>query len=250
MSHHMFSTYAPPLIDMYLERPHIFADTYVRLVCRATWRCWAAGIGRCLHAEYSFHMQRRIGSIIDLPVFRWDMIDLVFTREYTDITEISNMLVHEFSLTSDSFILSVRIHCQQRSFAKTVIYRMEKHDLMNNIKHVMMIFSAFTYTHSLNSLLKSIYKKTHCMISIRTDTTYDEFSVIRLANYISCTYNHNDYAHGACIENHNILEIFEFMKSSRLNSADYLPRYTISATQDIFLWCAAYSCSKISLHSI
>lgn len=221
------SVYVPPLVDMFITWPHIFADTQARATCRATWQTWLSGCGQWLRAEYELYSRYEDKGNVDLnsSFFQWDRLKLLYVG-----TQITRAVVQTrvFETSDDNFIFSVRVYCNDQH--RSVLYYLYKNDLANNIS-ISLSFYAYGYSQLLAEVL-SWADKDYAVIA-RQNNIRNQFDITGAGRVSVSRKNH--YCNLE-ITSHNIYEIIAFMKTSRTDLVNYLPRYSLvlPQTSDLF----------------
>jgi hypothetical protein len=183
------------------------------------------------HTEYELSLKWRTDDAES--VFQWDKVNLKAAP-----TDSRRGLGADYFFVSESRTMGymVNIYINQVG-ADTVSYHMSKWDRAYNIMISMCIRAPFTsllpdqprHIQSVDALQDSI--ENMYFLYTHGKDTYDEFFVIdnrhtqengTLAALVCVDHKY------ALIADHNMIEVVDFMKTSRLNVSDYIPRYTIA----------------------
>jgi hypothetical protein len=212
------------LVDIYIDRPYLFAGTRFHMIRKGTYRVWSHGAGRFILAEYALAQQVSGRALVGSPFFRWDRVVLQ-CREDKGFYNGPTQCTHYFELEDSQFKYMAEIYF---GYETLMVYHLEKCDIVNNIT-ICATFDSDVYvrdTHEFVDWVSSAYslrvKRGH-----QNDDTETFMSRHNSSSSVVCKRDIIPPFTQVSIINHNIFDIFEFMKTSRLDMVDHLPRYII-----------------------
>lgn len=203
----------PIPVEILAARPYIFAHTRLHAIGRACWRAWVSGPGEYLHAEYIIAKDTlsKYAPRAHIRCFKWDQV--LLSESYTKRRDQSC-----FRAKDDRFIFKVTTMPLATSIRRGYFYNLKKTDMLTNIS-----ISITTHTdcslgvENANELYWSF-----CDLRIKTADNMYNFSVdSTLHRYFTVSPTRKFTQ----IYLHNLLDIVAFMKTSRLNLIDFLPRF-------------------------
>lgn len=197
-----------PFSEIFKSIPHIFATcSPLRVLNAECWAAWITGDGAHLHAEYI---------LIDQPrgpnCFKWDRILL------PESTECKRDQVC-FRAEAHGFEIKVVVIRSLSMYRFTFI----KRDLVSNISIKFQTYTAGDdYIYGIDDLTEQDWWcSTLTIITPRNNHVFYMGTSTKNIHMVIDGRSYDDWR----IYNHNILDIIAFMKTSRLDVGNYMPRY-------------------------
>lgn len=202
-------------IDIFSARLRIFDDTRLRECLLGWWREWINGHGAAIHAEYTLSQVDHFGEF----TFKWDKVNLSYVSSQYD-NNLSSVL-STFSLMNNRFKFEIKR--RKNMDTNGAYFSLSKSDTLIGIEIILMFTIAPPISPSMDCF---DWKDITYVLYVKTEDNCTKFSIRREGGDTRISLLTTGFYPLSIAEwPHNIFEIIEFMKSSRLNVSDYLPRY-------------------------
>jgi hypothetical protein len=225
--------HVPPFGDIFAARPHIFAGTAMIRAHKACWIAWIFGPGYDLHAEYMFATAT---PYLSGECFCWDRVfipkDLVKSTPDREV----------YTLETDEHGYGVTIY--HRTIGGVHYdYKLAKYNELAG-DAIIIFLSGEPYEHDAQRVFAACDIMPCLQVTRRQrgeDGSWNESSTVYFSWINDDLYTaqlirgrepplmpaHRDPTSWSLCISHNIESVIDFMRTSRLNLADHLPRVTI-----------------------
>lgn len=208
--------------DIFISRPYIFANTALRLTRKACWAAWVGGPGSDLHAEYELVA----ASSAEGECFHWDKVILTksdkehipdHTMYILENEQRGYMIIEHYYLVSDTHEYCLVKHDKEKGIIITVFLA-----CCTCVSDVLSVFNELIEfpclrIYRVDQLTSHFYQLGDLLFMSQGGDLPPPLPPDNLDDWIQIT-------------DHNIESIVDFMKTSRLNISDHLPRYTAVET--------------------